>query len=441
MKAAPCDTPCISHAELVFPCGVSAARHGEMSLSLYISGPAGASGTVAIPGHGTTNFSVAAGAVTNVSLPSDVMIDYYQNDQVNDYGIHVTASAPVSVYAMDYALWVSGAFTVYPTSLLGTNYCVMACPGISEFGIVATAAGTTTVTITPGAYGWGGSGLYGSTWMSPISLTNGQTYQNQCYKWDYDLTGLRITADKPIAVFAGAEEAYMPPYANAYAYNPVVQEQVPVEDWGTMALALSFAGRTNGDNFRVLAAYDNTMVTMTGQVVTITAVGVFPRPVTKTNETVVTNLMAGQFYDIIVEGPVEFQASQPIQVAHFANGYQFDEPPNFDGDPCEILLLPAGHYLQTNVVYTPFYNTNSTGDFDENFLNLIVSQAATNNTFVDAVSVVATNFVPIGSSGYYGARLAVTNGTHTVISSRPVGVEIYGFGTWDAYGYFGGWVK
>jgi hypothetical protein len=70
-----------------------------------------------------------------------------------------------------------------------------------------------------------------------------------------------------------------------------------------------------------------------------------------------------------------------------------------------------------------------------------VSQAATNSTLVDSVSVAATNFVPIGDSGYYGARLAVTNGTHTVTSSRPVGVEVYGFGFYDAYGYFGGLVK
>jgi hypothetical protein len=409
-------------------------------LSLYISSPVGASGTVAIPGYGTTNFTVAAGAVTNVSIPTNVMIGSDWMDQVGNYGIHVTASAPVSVYAMDYAQTVSGAFTVYPTSLLGTNYCVMASLGYSEFGIVAVAAGTTTVTITPGAYGWGGSGLYGSTWMSPISLTNGQTYQNQCYKWDYDLTGLRIASDKPIAVFAGAKWACMPDGATA-AYNPVVQEQLPVEDWGTMALALSFAGRTNGDNFRVLAAYDNTMVTITGKVVTITAVDVFPRPVTKTNETVVTNLMAGQFCDIIVDGPAEFLASKPIQVAHFANGWEFDHTSTYEGDPCETLLLPIGHYLETNIVFTPFYNTNSTGDFDENFMNLIVAQSATNSTFVDTLPVVVTNFVPIGTSGYYGAWLSVTNGTHTVTSSRPVGVEVYGWGQADAYGYFGGVVK
>jgi hypothetical protein len=33
------------------------------------------------------------------------------------------------------------------------------------------------------------------------------------------------------------------------------------------------------------------------------------------------------------------------------------------------------------------------------------------------------------------------SGVHTVTSSQPVGVEVYGFGLFDAYGYFGGVVK
>jgi len=49
-----------------------------------------------------------------------------------------------------------------------------------------------------------------------------------------------------------------------------------------------------------------------------------------------------------------------------------------------------------------------------------------------------TNYLAIGTNGYCGARIAVTNGTHTVTSSLPVGVEVYGWGLQDAYGYFGG---
>ncbi len=144
---------------------------------------------------------------------------------------------------------------------------------------------------------------------------------------------------------------------------------------------------------------------------------------------------------MLIDGAVEFRASQPIQVAHFANGVRFDNPPNDYGDPCEILLPPAGHYLTTNIVFTP-PNDYVTGDFAVNWLNIIVAQSAITNTLVDSVALTTNDFVPIGTSGYCGARFSLTNsGPHTVTSSQPVGVEVYGFGDTDAYGYFGGVVK
>lgn len=142
-----------------------------------------------------------------------------------------------------------------------------------------------------------------------------------------------------------------------------------------------------------------------------------------------------------LDGWVQFQSTKPIQVAQFANGTDFDhnnEP--FEGDPCEILLPPTGHYLTKSIVVAP-PNDGVTGDFTTNYLNLIVAQLAANSTWVDSSIVAATNFIAIGNSGYYGAQIPVTNGTHTVTSSQPVGVEVYGWGEADAYSYFGGVVK
>jgi len=418
------------------------------NLSLYISSAVGATGMVTVPGLGITNaFSVAAGAVTEVDLdPSVMMADY---DVVETNGIHITADQPVAVYGVDYSYTTTCSFTGYPTALLGTNYCVMARASLdnwpgdentnSQFAIVATADNTTvTNTPSPTAH------LCGHTNAYTINLQQGETYQINSTDMIGDVTGTRITSDKPLAVFAGAGCAWVPA-TNFSSGNPLVQEQLPVDTWGTQALALSFAGRTIGDNYRVLAAYSNTVVTISGRVVIPLDENSSPWTVTTSNEVVlvvITN--AGQFYDIIVAGPVEFQASQPIQVAHFANGNSFDDQM---GDPCEILLPPAGHYLLTNTVFT-LPDNNVTGDFyeDYNYLNIIVPQSAIANTLVDGSTVDATNFVPIGTSGYYGAQISVTNAvdgatTHTVTSSQPVGVEVYGFGFYDAYGYFGGIVK
>ena len=197
-----------------------------------------------------------------------------------------------------------------------------------------------------------------------------------------------------------------------------------------------------------MAANNNTVITITGAAVT--SVDEISNPkgpwiVTTSNEVVtvmITN--AGQFYDIILEGPAVFQASQPIQVAQFANGTEFDG--EIGSDPCEILLLLTGHYLSYYTVYVP----PSDYLFDPNYLNLMVPQTAIGTTVVDGALVAATNFVAIAGSGYYGAQIQVEAGTHTVNSSQPVEVQVYGFGdqygfgnggAYDAYGYFGGVVK
>jgi hypothetical protein len=70
------------------------------------------------------------------------------------------------------------------------------------------------------------------------------------------------------------------------------------------------------------------------------------------------------------------------------------------------------------------------------------AQSATNSTLVDGIPVAATSFTAIGSSGYYGAQITVTNGgAHTVTSSQPVEVQVYGWGETDAYDYLGGFVN
>ena len=392
------------------------------NLSLYISSAVGATGIVTVAGLGITNaFSVAAGQVTNVDLdPSVMMADY---DVVETYGIHLTANQPVSVFGVDYSLFTTCSFTGYPTTLLGTNYCVMSRPSMdaypegnpySQFAIVATADNT-TVHITPSPTA---DLINGHTNTYTENLQQGETYQIHSTNIFGDVTGTWITSDKPLGVFAGVNIARVPDTDTGYG-NPLVQEQLPLDSWGEQALALSFAGRTGGDSYRVLAATNDTVVYTNGVLAGING--------------------AGECLDLIMDGPVEFRASHPIQVAQFANGEEFDYASN--GDPGEILLPPAGHYLLTNILFA-LPNDSITGDFATNYLNIIVPQLALTSTRVDGSTVDATNFVSIGTSGYYGARITVAGGAvHTVTSSQPVGVQVYGFGTFDAYGYFGGVVK
>ena len=67
----------------------------QREVSLFITGATDTTGTVAIPGLGfSTPFTVTAGAVTTVMLPSDVDLEE-SSDTVEDKGIHVTAQEAV----------------------------------------------------------------------------------------------------------------------------------------------------------------------------------------------------------------------------------------------------------------------------------------------------------------------------------------------------------
>lgn len=408
---------------VAFPSVVNYPSYPGVQLSLFISSPSATAGTVTVLGL-TNFFTVTFGQVTNIVIPVGAMMTTF--DAIGTNAIEITASSPVCIYAMDYCWVASTAFTCYPVPMLGTNYCVMArsshasgyaVSNYSEFAIIATADNT-TVTIIPsptaGLVGHAGTNAYTET------LQQGETYQIKSSNDAGDVTGTVITSDKPTAVFAGDSDADVPD-GNTAAANPLVQEQLPVEQWGMQALSVGFGERKRGDMYRVLAAYSSTLITATG-----------------TNGVLLTtNLAAGQFCDAELAGPVEFQASEPIQVAHFANGIDYDNA--LGADPCEIFLPPTGRYLVTNTIFTL---DNVTEDFGTNMLNLIVPQSAIADTLVDGSTVAATNFVAIGTSGYYGAQIGVTNsGAHTITSSQPVGVEVYGFGWCDAYGYFGGIVK
>jgi len=399
--------------------------------NLYISSPVSNTVMVAYPYLGwTTTNQFTAGLVTNISADGDLIYGYGSN-AVDNYGIHITATLPVSVYGVCFADNASWAFTAYPTPMLGTNYCIMARPSLdgstnsSQFAILATASNT-TVHISPSTNANlpGYSGAF-STNMYTITLTNqGDTYQIKSSTWSNDVTGTWINSTSPIVVFAGASDAYVPD-TNFYG-NPLVQEQLPVASWGREVLALSFADRTNGDSYRVLAAFDDTIVT-----------------VATTNGVVTNNLQAGKFFDTNLDGWVEFQANNPIQVAQFATGALFESTnDNMEGDPCYILLPPTGHYL-TSYTIPILPNAGLYGDFNTNFLNLIVPQSAITNIFVNGSSitnyVAITNFVAITNSGYGAAQVPVPAGTnYTVSSSQPFEVEVYGFGICDAYGYIGG---
>ncbi len=372
---------------------------GIPTLTLFISGKTATTGSVDIPGLTFSSaFTVIPGATTSVVIPGAAQNSV--SDRVQNLGIHVTSGAEVTVYGLNRIQYTTDAFLGLPTDILGTDYITLGYSGSGpEFGIVGTQTGT-TVTITPSVAA--GTRLAGVPYV--ITLNQGQTYQLESSS---DLSGSLITADKPVAVFGGTQCANIPPGYGACDH--LVEQLPPTSAWGKSFLTVPLATRTGGDTFRILAAQAGTGVSINGALV--------------------ATLAKGQFHEQIIAGAAHITASGAVLVAQYSNGSDFD---GVTSDPFMMLVTPYEQFLTDYTITTP------ASGFATNFINLVVANSEAGNITMDGLPVPATRFSAIGTSGYSGAQLPISLGTHNLLSSQPFGTFVYGFDSYDSYGYPGG---
>jgi streptogramin lyase len=376
---------------------------------LYITGDTDTTGTVTIPGVSTpTSFSVTAGQVTTVNVPTSAGIPSSSSDSVGSLGIHIVSGSNVTVYGLNYIAHSTDAFLALPTSVLGEEYLVMAFPTTinnygSQFAIVGTADGT-TVTITPKTIA--GSRAAGTTYT--ITLNQGQTYELQAPTLGQDVTGTLITSTQPIAVYGGSACSDVPSSSYA-ACNHLVEQLPPTSAWGKAFYTEPLATRLKGDTFRFLASVDNTTVSVNGSVV--------------------TTLNRGEAYLTNISTSSIIMADQPILVAQYSNGTNYD---GVSADPFMMIVPPYEQYLLSYTVTTP-----SSG-YAPNYVNIIAPTAGLSSLKVDGTAVSSSLFTQINSSSYSGGQIPVSVGSHHLSASVPFGVISYGFASADGYGYVGG---
>ncbi|PYS41722.1 MAG: hypothetical protein DMF71_10775, partial [Acidobacteria bacterium] len=342
---------------------------------LYISSRVDTTGTVTIPGGGfnfTQNFTVQANTITTIQLP---FVQVYESNIVQAKGIHVTSQQPVTVYGLNQRVFTSDAFLALPVNTLGTDHLILTYSNMgfsptSEFGIVASE-NSTTVTITPAVTT--GTRIGGVPYN--ITLNQGQTYllQNTVPTTAGDLTGSRVTSDKPIAVFGGHAAATIPAEAVCCA-DHLVEQMTPINVWGKRFATMPIATRTKGDFFRFIASQDGTNIYLNGNLVAM--------------------LNRGQWVEKIIKDPTEIIATNPIMVAQYATSVYYDPPTTGKADPFEMILPPYSQFLNHYTVSTP-----GTG-FAINYANVIAPTASLGSITLDGNPIPASSFTPIGVSGY-----------------------------------------
>ena len=389
---------------IAFPGNLSGGGYYQ---ALFITSDVNTSGTVDIPGIGfSTPFSVTANTVTTVTFPT--LIDVQGNDVITNLGIHVTSLQEVTVYGLNRRDATTDAYLSLPLDILGTDYLVLGYMNVNivnanQFLVVATANGTavtitTTVTV--------GGRIAGVPYV--INMNQGETYLlRDPNGHPSDLSGTKIVSNLPIGVYGGHQCANIP--FGYVACDHIVEMIPPNSTFGKNFLTVPLATRLNGDVWRIMASDNTTTVTINGAA----------QPV----------INSGQYIETVLTGNSTITSDKPVLVAQYSPSSSFD---GVTSDPFMMLIPPFEQFLAAYTVSTP------ASGFAINFINVVAPNAVIGTLALDGVPVPAVNFTPIGVSGYSGAKLPVNAGTHNLAATLPFGCFVYGFDSYDSYGYPGG---
>ena len=254
-----------------------------------------------------------------------------------------------------------------------------------------------------------------------FELNNGQILNLQARAGGFsdglsDLTGTHITADKPIAVFGGHEQAVIgyDDDRESCCADHIEQQMIPLDSWGERYMAAFSPGRTNTkDHWRIMAGEDNVTVTTN------------PAQPGANNVT----LNAGEFVEFFSDQNFEVQGTGKLMVGQMLSSQQ--QTAEITGDPAFILAIPLERFRDEYHVLTP-------EDYSRDFITVI--RQAGEEILLDGSAVDEGAFVAIGSGEYEVAAFEVNPGVHVLASESEsaFGVVAYGMDSAVSYGYPGG---
>lgn len=395
----------------------------------------------------------------------------------------ISSSAPITAYQFNplenVNVFSNDASLLLPAKLYGKYYMVMSRE--QSFGvlrgfvtIVASYAGPTTVGITFSATT---TKTLASSDGSIKVFKPGESAQFTLEQWDTlnietdevgsDLTGTVILANKPVGVWAGSEAANAPntnhcdisncsqqdldkgvkcgsceadskvscfKHEQCSAYitccaDHLEMQLFPVKTWGAHYVAVKlFPRNLESDYWRIMAAEDGTKV-----ITKPTVKDAKGKPV------YVPVLNKGEWFEIETRDSFEIIAQDsegkpaPITVGHFMACQNAPDPNTLGpqpgdagtGDPAFLLAIPVEQWRQSYVFLTP----------NKYAMNYISIAAPLDAEVVLNGKALSPDYWKKVSQDFKWTRLFVAEGTHTLTSSKPVAVEVYGWDQYVSYGY------
>lgn len=372
--------------------------------TVFVFGEEGLTGTI-VGGSLNDTFTIGAGGVLSIPFGNRGR-EMSSNGTVNTLSYRIRSddpNKPVSALALNRANASTDMTTLLDTSGLGTDYLVLATPGVfgagSQMSVTAVEDNTTVTITSPVALGGNAAGT-----AFNVTLNAGEAIFYESGSQTPDLSGTRVSADRNVAVFAGAECPQIP--VGRTFCDHVISQQFKVEDFDTEYLiATSTVAKERpqfGDVTRVIASEDGTEVFLNG-----VSQG---------------TINAGEVLQIVGVAEGKLTSTLPVMVGQFLAGHEGDI-----GDPAFAILPSVDQQLKGYAYATPIG-----GDaFGQNFLNIAIEDSIASSLMLNGLSVDTTGFNLIGDTLF--GNVAVPVGFGVIEASDTFFATIAGYNPFDSY--------
>lgn len=353
--------------------------------------------------------TINAGGSTTFTLPNDNTIPENYST-IESKGFHITATAGINLIAQFTLLASSGITSILPTQALDTQYVVLDYPAdpyrTSITGATVTILATqanTTIHYTPPCPLNNSSSVVGTPVTHTFSAA-GQTLTLMVNQANATLSGMEITSDKPIAVFQGNQITGVP--HSTPSGDLMYEQAIPVKQWGTEYVLMPTQGRTVGDRVRVVADSACTVTLSTGSTYTLATRGV-------------------QEFDLPANTPCILTATKPVSVGLCMKGSDYGAEA---GDASLLMVTPTNRAICHSL-----FTTITTQRINTWYIAVATTEPTTMTLDGNSIS---SQFQPIGTTGYYYARISVSSGVHSLDNSSGTFTGwTYGTGNVESYVY------
>lgn len=356
-------------------------------------------------------------ALACVHLPVESYYEYYA---VSVAAAQIPVVLEDDYYGLDYELDDPFEPTQGDSVIL-----IITCEDDTELNITLTQAVHITA---PDLLTQVPSGMFGRNVSVTIKLSKaGQTLSISS---ENDLSGSRVTSDKPLTLISGHECGAIP-YNRSYC-DKMVEQIPPTATWGNNFIVAPIAGRRSGyDIFKLIGTQDVTSIDINCHLARVRSF----------------SLHKGEFRSMSIpdivpsDGYCSIHATGPILLVQFSVGSDVDGV--FEGDPFMVIIPPIEQY-RSNYDISVFANTN--GRPESYYVNLLLpdgvesSGMRINGKILDS-SVSFQNVTCLRRYCGLAAQLEVSSGQYSLTHVDPA-ATFNAIVYWSSFrlgsGYFAG---